>query len=63
MLAAAIYHATIEDGFADSGGNYEDWFKSALQRNLLSPEAVRRRAAEVVGQDVVDSWGPERSTP
>ena len=34
-----------EDGFADSGGTYEDWFKSALQWNLLSPEAVRRRAA------------------
>lgn len=63
MLAAAIYHAMAEDGFSDSGGTYEDWFKSALQRNLLSPEAVRRRAAEIVGQDVVDSWGPNRSTP
>jgi hypothetical protein len=63
MLAAAIYHAMKEDGFADSGGTYEDWFKSALQRNLLSPENVRQRAAEVVSQDVVDSWGPERSAP
>jgi len=61
MLAAALYHAMLEDGFADEGGTYADWFKSALRRGLLSPDAVRRRAADVVGQDVVDSWGPNRS--
>ena len=60
MLAADIYHAMKEDGFADLGGSYEDWFKSALQRDLLSPDNVRRRAAEVAGQDIVDSWGPHR---
>jgi hypothetical protein len=61
MFAAALYHAMQEDGFAETGGIYEDWLKSALQRDLLSPENVRRRAAEVVGQDMVDAWGPHRS--
>lgn len=61
MFAAALYHAMKEDGFAERGGKYEDWLKSALARGLLSPEAVQRRAAEVVGQDMVDTWGPQRS--
>jgi hypothetical protein len=47
----------LEDGFAEQGGQYSAWLKSALQRNLLSPAAVRRRAASVVGQDAVDAWG------
>ena len=57
MLAAALYHAMKEDGFADKGGVYSDWLKSALRRGLLSPDMVRHRAAEVVGQEAVDSWG------
>ena len=61
MLAAALYHAMNEDGFAHSGGVYSDWLKSALRRGLLTPESVRRRAAQVVGQEVVDAWGPGRS--
>ena len=61
MFAAALYHAMKEDGFAETGGVYEDWLKSALQRDLLSPENVRRRAAEVVGEDMVNTWGPHRS--
>ena len=58
MLAAALYHAMLEDGFAESGGVYSDWLKSALMRGLLSPDSVRRRAAEVVGQDKVEAWSP-----
>lgn len=61
MFAAAVYHAMIEDGFAETGGVYSDWLKSALERGLLSPEETRRRAAEIVGQDIVDQWGPHRS--
>jgi len=60
MLTAALYHAMVEDGFAGTGGVYEDWLKSALERGLLTPEEVRRRAALVVGQDAVDAWGPLR---
>lgn len=63
MLAAALYHAMREDGFADAGGVYSDWFKSALRRGLLTPEAVRTRAAAVAGQDAVDAWGPDRFVP
>lgn len=57
MLAAALYHAMVEDGFAERGGVYEDWLKSALERGLLTPDEVRRRAALVAGQDAVDAWG------
>jgi len=60
MLAAALYHAMVEDGFAETGGVYEDWLKSALERGLLTPDEVRRRAAEIVGQEAVDAWGPGR---
>ena len=56
MLAAALYHAMMEDGFAENGGAYGDWLKSALRRGLLRPQEVRRRAAEVVGQEAVDKW-------
>lgn len=63
MLAAALYQAMREDGFAEHGGRYEDWLKSALRRGLLAPAAVRRRAAEVAGQDAVDAWGPPRDVP
>ena len=61
VLAAAIYHAMKEDGFASSGGEYSTWLKSALKRGLLSPEAVRSRASQVVGQEAVDKWNPESS--
>jgi hypothetical protein len=56
MLAAALYHALIEDGFAENGGVYANWLKNALRRGLLTPEEVRRRAAEVAGQKAVDKW-------
>lgn len=61
MFAAAAWHAMVEDGFAETGGVYSDWLKSALRRGLLSPSEVRRRAAEVVGEDTVSQWGPHRS--
>jgi len=61
MLAAALYHAMQESGFADDGGVYADWFKNALRSGLLSPSEVKRRAAQVVGWDAVDTWGPHRS--
>ena len=60
MLAAALYHAMVEDGFAATGGIYEDWLKSALERGLLTPDEVRRRAALIAGQDAVDAWEPDR---
>jgi len=60
MLAAALYHAMLEDGFAEQGGVYAEWFKSALRRGLLSPTSVRVRAAAIAGQDAVDAWGPSR---
>lgn len=56
MLAAALYHAMKEDGFDQRGGRYHDWLVSALDRGLLTPEDVRRRAAEIVGQAAVDKW-------
>ena len=56
MLAAALYQAMVEDGFAESGGVYEDWLKSALDRGLLTPAEVRRRAAQIVGEAPVQLW-------
>ncbi|MAL08232.1 MAG: hypothetical protein CMF74_01025 [Maricaulis sp.] len=61
MFAAAAWHAMVEDGFAETGGTYSDWLKSALRRGLLSPAEVRRRATEVVGAETVDQWGPHRA--
>ncbi len=59
ILAAAIYHAMKEDGFAAAGGEYSTWFKSALERGLLSPESVRIRATHVIGQEAVEKWKPD----
>jgi hypothetical protein len=60
MLAAALYHAIKEDGIDERGGVYGDWLKSALDRGLLTPEEVKRRAAEIVGEEAVAAWGPHR---
>ena len=62
VLAAAIYHAMKEDGFATDGGEYSAWFKSALERGLLSPESVRIRATHVIGQEAVEKWNPDSKT-
>lgn len=56
MIAAALYQAMREDGFDQSGGRYSDWLQSALDRGLLSPAEVRRRAAIIVGTEAVDHW-------
>lgn len=61
MFAAAVYQAMKDDGFDRTGGVFSDWLRSALERGLLSPEETRRRAAEIVGQETVDQWGPHRS--
>lgn len=60
VLAAALYHALKEDGFDARGGVYGDWLTDALDRELLSPPEVRRRAADVVGDEAVSRWDPER---
>jgi hypothetical protein len=56
MLAAALYHAMKEDGFDETGGTYADWLSSALDRGMLTPEEVRRRATEIVGPAQVQYW-------
>jgi len=62
VFAAAIYHAMKEDGFASTGGEYSAWFKSALERGLLSPGSVRIRAAHVIGKEAVGKWIPDGNT-
>ena len=59
MLAAAIYQMLTEDRFGDEGGRFAEWFDSAIDRGLLTPAEVRRRAAKIVGQEAVDRWNPE----
>lgn len=61
MLAAALYRAMLDDGFDETGGRYEDWLRAAIARGVLAPDNVRRLAAEVVGEDAVNAWGPHRS--
>lgn len=56
LLAAALYHAMIEEGFVEGRGRYSDWLRSAIDRGLLAPEEVRRRAVAVVGEDSVRKW-------
>jgi hypothetical protein len=56
MLAAALYHAMKEDGFDQTGGTYADWLASALDRGMLTPDEVRRRATQVVGPAQVQYW-------
>ena len=56
LLAAALYHAMAEDGFGDTGGRYADWLKAALDRGMLTPDEVRRRAAAFVGESAVRKW-------
>lgn len=58
MLAAALYQAMKEDGFDRRGGPYSDWLISALDRGMLTPSEVRRRAALVVGRQAVERWTP-----
>lgn len=61
MMAAALYDAMKEDGFDRRGGVYSEWLKSALDRGLLTPSEVRRRAARVVGAAVVARWTTSRA--
>ncbi|MGE0596831.1 MAG: hypothetical protein AB7P07_10710 [Hyphomonadaceae bacterium] len=56
MLAAALYHAMKEDGYDRRGGDYGQWLVSALDRGLLTPVEVRRRATIVVDRETVDQW-------
>jgi len=56
MVAAALYHTIKEDGFDVRGGTYAEWLKGALSRGLLTPDEVRRRAREVVGDEAVAKW-------
>lgn len=58
VLAAAIYHAMKETGFAETGGVYEEWLIEALKSDVLSPEAVKRRARAVMGDEAVEKWAP-----
>jgi hypothetical protein len=56
MLAAALYHLMKEDEFAERGGNYPEWLDSVVDRGLLTPAEVKRRAAIVVGDAAVKKW-------
>jgi hypothetical protein len=56
MVAAALYHAIKDDGFDERGGVYADWLNDVLARGLLTPDEVRRRAREVVGEEAVAKW-------
>lgn len=62
VLSAALYHAMKETGFAKTGGSYQRWLIDAAKNGLLSPEAVRRRVAEVAGPEAVERWRrPQRN--
>ncbi len=61
MMAAALYDAMKADGFDRRGGVYSEWLKSALDRGLLTPAEVRRRAARVVGAAAVAKWNVSRA--
>ena len=67
MLAAALYDAMKESGFADRGGNFATWFKASLRNGALTPDKVREHAARVVGRPAVDRWfdliGSPRAAP
>jgi len=56
MLAAAIYHMLLEDGYDKTGGQYATWLKSAIARGWFEPQEVRRRASEVAGPKAVERW-------
>jgi hypothetical protein len=56
MLSAAIYQMLREDRFDRTGGNFAEWFDSAIDRGRFTPAEVKRRAAMIVGQDAVDRW-------
>ena len=59
ILAAAIYDAMRETGFAETGGAYEAWLIEALSGGALSPDAVEGRARLLLGDDAVDKWKPD----
>ena len=56
MLAAAIYHMLLEDGYDKTGGKYATWLKSAIARGWFEAQEVRRRASEVAGPEAVERW-------
>ncbi len=63
MLAAALYHLMKENGFAERGGNYPEWLALVIERGLLAPSEVKRRAALVVGEAAVEKWSPIAADP
>ncbi len=58
ILAAALFQAMNETGFADRGGRYRDWLVGAFQERLLTGSEVQRRAALIVGEEAVEKWAP-----
>jgi hypothetical protein len=56
VLAAAIYSAMKETGFASHGGRFDRWFEAAVGKGLLSPARIRRAASRVVGEAALRKW-------
>ena len=63
MFAAALYQAMKEDRYDQRGGSFDAWFTSALDRRLLTPAEVRRRAALIVGAAAVAKWNTRQPAP
>lgn len=59
VLAAAIYSLMQDTGFDSRGGRFERWFVAAVKQGRLSPAEIRRRAAAVLGDDVIRKWAGE----
>lgn len=59
LFAAAVFDALTETKYMESGVVYQDWLIDALSGDILSPEAVERRARKTVGDDAVDKWLPQ----
>ncbi len=56
LLAASIYQLMKETGFAERGGNFEQWFIETVADGRLGPTEVAKRARAVVGNEVVERW-------
>ena len=57
VFAAATYARMHETGFAETGGDFLAWLDEQTAANQLRGEALKRLAASVVGDAILQQWG------
>jgi hypothetical protein len=58
VLAAALYGLLRDSGWADRGGNLEEWLDAAIRDGRLAPDVIQATAADVMRRPADELWPP-----